>query len=272
MVLEHSNYRSYLKGVLAHRQQKNGSYSMRAFAQTLGITQAAVSQIFSGKKNLSLDTALRIAGKLGLNEKETEYFCLLVQLESAKKPILKESVIKKINALNPKRPVQELSVELFRAISDWYHFVIRNMTEIEGFEFTPKAIAKRLGITPLEAETALDRLCRLELIERCEDRATVRYRKTRDYVIAKSPSSSEALRTFHRQMMDKAIESLYTQTPQEKVIGSETFAICPDYLQEAAEITEEYFQKMLSLGKKPGKKTQVYHLGVQFFNVTKEKV
>jgi len=270
MVLEHSSYRNYLKSVLAGRQQKNGSYSMRAFAQTLGVTQAAVSQVFSGKKNLSLDTALRIAGKLSLNEKETEYFCLLVQLESAKKPVLKETLIKKINALNPTRPVQELSVEFFRTISDWYHLVIRNMTEIEGLELAPKAIAKRLGITPLEAETALERLCRLELIEKDVSRPNY-YKKTQDYVVAKSASTSDALRSFHRQMMDKAIESLYTQTPQEKVVGSETFAINEDCLTEASEITEEYFQKMLALSKKAGKKTQVYHLGVQFFNVTKER-
>lgn len=270
MILEHTNYRAFLKSVLVERQSKNASYSMRAFAQVLGITQAGVSQVLSGKKNLSSETALQVASRLSLGELETEYFCLLVQLEATKKPLAREAVLKKINVLNPKRPVRELSVDFFRSISDWYPLVIRNMTEIEGVDFTPKAIAKRLGITSLEAETAIERLCRLELIE-ADPTCPGRYRKTQDYVVAKSAVPSEALRSFHRQMMEKASESLTTQSPQEKVIGSETFAIDTDCLEEARRITEDYFQRMLSLSKSSQKKTQVYHLGVQFFNVTKER-
>ena len=269
VILEHSNYRSFLKSVLAEKQKKNGAYSMRVFATHLGITQAAVSQVLSGKKNFSNERALQIAEKLKLNERETEFFCLLVQLESSKNALVKEAVLKKLSVINPERPVQELSIEFFRAISDWYHLVIRNMTEIDGIEMSPKNVAKRLGISPLEAETAIDRLCRLELIEK-DPVKLHRYHKTQDYVIAKSASPSEALRSFHRQMMDKAIQSLYTQTPQEKIVGSETFAVSEDCLEEANQITEEYFQKMLSLAKKSKKKTQVYHLGVQFVNVTKE--
>ena len=230
--------------------------------------QAAVSQVFSGKKNLSIETAMQIASKLQLGERESEYFCLLVQLESAKKPLARETVLKKINVLNPKRPVHELSIDYFRSISDWYHLVIRNMTEIEGLDFTPKGLAERLGITPLDADTAIKRLCRLELIEKDPEKPG-RYRKTQDYVMAQSASPNEALRNFHRQMLEKAADSLTSQTPQEKVIGSETFSVGENCIEEARKITEDYFQKMLSLASKPGRKTHVYHLGVQFFNVTK---
>jgi uncharacterized protein (TIGR02147 family) len=268
MVLEHTDYRAFLKNVLIERQRKNPSYSMRAFAQFLGITQAAVSQVLSGKKNLSSETALQVASKLRLGAAETEYFCLLVQLSAAKRPLAKESILNKLNSLNPQRPVRELSVDYFRSISDWYHLVIRNMTEIEGVDFSPKAIAARLGITPLEAEAAIERLCRLELIEKDPEREG-RYRKTADYVLTQSAVPNEALRAFHRQMMEKAVESLTTQTPREKVVGSETFAIDTGCLEEARRITEEYFQKMLALSRNPSKKTQVFHLGVQFFNVTR---
>ena len=270
MVSNHSQYRSYLKAVLAERQRSNHAYSMRAFARNLGLTQSGVSQVLSGKKNLSQESAHQIAEKLGLNDRDTEFFCLLVQLETAKTAILKESILKKLNSLNPKEPVEVLSLEFFRAISDWYHLVIKNMTDIEGLELTPKAIAKRLGITSIEADSALERLLKLELIEPIEGRPH-RYRQVKNYVIAKAATPNEALRNFHRQMLEKAKDSLTTQTPQEKIIGSETFAFNERHLKEADQITEEYFKKMAALAKGPGKKTQVYHLGVQFFNVTKEK-
>jgi uncharacterized protein (TIGR02147 family) len=256
--------------VFADRKQKNPAYSMRAFAKMIGLTQSAVSQILAGKKNLSPDTALKIAEHLQLSETEAEYFGLLVQLQTAKTPALKEALLKKLNSLNPQKPAQELSVDFFRMISDWYHIAIRNMTEIDGFEFNPATIAKRLGISTIEADAALERLLRLELLEPIEN-SKKRYRKSVDYVVSKSAIPNEALRSFHRQMMDKAIESLYTQTPKEKVIGSETFAFSEKNFSQAERLTEEYFQKMAALGKMPGKKTQVYHLGVQFFNLTKEK-
>jgi hypothetical protein len=55
-------------------------------------------------------------------------------------------------------------------------------------------------------------------------------------------------------------------------VGSETFAFSDKHLREANQITEEYFQRMSALAKKPGQKNHVYHLGVQFFNLTKESV
>jgi len=270
MVLQHSNYRAFLRATLADRQKKNGAYSMRAYAKHLGVTQSAVSQILSGKKNLSAETALKMAGRLELAELEAEYFCLLTQLETAKTPALKETVIKRLNSLNPQKPIHELSLEFFRVISDWYHLAIRNMTEMDGVILSPKFISRRLGISVIQAEVALERLCSLELIEKVPH-SEHQYKKTADYVIAKSAAPNEALRNFHRQMLQKAQEALVAQTPAEKIVGSETFAFSEKHLKEANQITEEYFQRMAALAQKPGKKNEVYHLGVQFFNLTKEK-
>lgn len=269
MIAQHSHYRSYLRSILADRKQKHPSYSMRAFAKHLGITQSAVSQILSGKRNLSQDTALKVSERLGLNAMETEYFSLLVQLETSKSPAFRESLLKRINLLKPITPIHELSLDLFRVISDWYHLVIRNIADIDGFEMHPRILAKRLGISAIEVEAAIDRLLRLELLERLSGERH-RYRKTQDYILAKATIPNEALRTFHGQMLEKAKASLTTQTPKEKIIGSETFSFSSKYLSEANQITEEYFQKMSALARKPGGKNHVYHLGVQFFNVTKE--
>lgn len=269
MVSQHTHYRSYLRSVLADRKQKNPAYSMRAFAKQLGITQSAVSQILAGKKNLSSATAHEIAARLGLPETDAEIFTLLVQMNAAKSPTLKESVLRKLNQLKPGAPVQELSLDFFRVISDWYHLALRNMVEIDGVDMSPRAAAKRLGISAIEVEAALERLLRLELLEQVPGKAHT-YRRTSGYSVARSATPNEALRNFHRQMLSKAQESLVTQTPKEKIIGSETFAFADKYLKEADRITEEYFRKMASLAKKPGRKNQVYHLGVQFFNLTKE--
>ena len=266
MILEHDDYRAYLRSELSERKRRNGAYSMRAFARGLGITQSAVSQILARKKNLSPARALNLAGKLNLDPRETEYFCLLVQLEGARDPLLRERLLGQAHTLNPRRAPHELSVDLFRSIASWYHLVIRNLTEVDGFEFTPANIARTLGISPLEAEVAIDRLERLELIEK--DPTTGRYSRTQGYSVIQSSVPNGALREFHTQMLEKARESLEQQRPQERVTGSETFAFSPEHMDAARQLTEDYFQKMKTLQSRPGRRTHVYHLGVQFFTTT----
>lgn len=270
MILGHNNYRVYLKSVLAGRQRSNPAYSMRAFAQQMGLGQSAVSQVLAGKKNISLETANRIAAKLGLNESEAEYLRILIQIETTKDLDLKKSLLARAQALNPQREARELSVDLFCTIADWYHLVIKNMTGLKNFTFTAESIAKRLNISKLEAETAIERLLRLEMIEAHPTRAG-KYQKVKNYTVTRSAVPNEALRRFHKQMMQKAMESLETQTPKEKFVGSETFAISNEQLPKAFAYADEFLKKMASLADESSSPTNVYHVGTQFFNLTKGK-
>src|SRR5271166_3865403 len=103
MVYEFASYRTYLKEVLAERVRKNPKYSLRALARHLGVSPSALSEIMNGLGNFSFASARRIATKLDLSNRETEYFCSLVQLEASNDPELKESFLEKIRTLNPKK-------------------------------------------------------------------------------------------------------------------------------------------------------------------------
>lgn len=268
VIFEHTHYRPFLRSILTQRQARNSRYSMRAFAAQIGLTQAAVSQVLSGKRGLSVDTAIRIGKELGLSESENEYFRVLVQLEGTRNPDLKSSLMTRAQELNFRRPIKNLSVDLFRLIADWYHLPIKNLLRLKKFDFTPATISARLGVSKLEAECAIERLVRLKMIEPGSTKKG-HYRVTDARIQIRSEVPNEALRRFHRQMLEKAIESLETQTPQEKILGSETFAISDRLLPEARKIAEDFFQKMAALSEQSEDRNQVYHLGVQFFNLMK---
>lgn len=267
-MLEQNCYRSYLKTVLVERISKNPAYSLRAFSRDLGVAPSTLSEVLKGSKKFSPTTAFQVAQRLGLDQSAQEYFVTLVQWDSAKTPEMKDALKRRIQSMNPKADVRDLSVDLFKTISDWYHLPILEMTRLDGFEFTPRKIASLLGITIIEAEVAIRRLITLELLEKTKQG---RYRKTDNRLLSSSKIPNTALRNFHRQMLTKAIESLETQLPDEKLVGSETFAIDPDLLDEANAVTEEYFARMVKLSARGKKKTQVYHLGVQFFRLSKEQ-
>jgi uncharacterized protein (TIGR02147 family) len=270
MIFEHTNYRSFLKTIISDKKKKNPSYSMNALALQVGLGQSALSQVLAGKKNLSMESANRIANKLALTEVESEYFKVIIQIEVTKDFELKKSLLARAQSLNPIQEVRELSVDFFSTIADWYHLAIKNMIGLEGFTFTSAAIAKRLGISKLDAEVAIERLIRLEMIE-LDPKNPNNYRVVKNYTITRSAIPNDALRKFHRQMLEKAIDSLTTQSPQEKIVGSETFAFSPELLPAANVILEDCFRKMTDLAKKSKNQTEVYHLGLQFFNLTKNK-
>lgn len=268
MIFEHTQYRSYLKAALADRVVKNPSYSLRAFAKALEMAPSMLSEVLKGTKNLSQERALLIARKLGLTSSETEYFSLLIQFESARNPELKATIQARMNQANPKRETHDLSIDAFKMISDWYHLPILELSRLDGFTLTPESVSERLGITKLEADVAIERLERLELLVRDPQGRLV---KDRDFWVVNARIPNQALRHYHRQMLEKAIESLETQTPQEKFVGSETFGIDPGQLPEANKIIDRFLTEMSELSARSKKRSEVYHLGTQFFRLTKPK-
>lgn len=264
MILEHSNYRNYLKGELADRVLRNPSYSLRAFARHIEISPAFLSLILSGKKKLAPDTALKVADRLGLSSTETEYFGLLVQHEINKDEDVRMKLLERMHEINSKKMRKDFSVEIFRIVSDWYHFAILMLTEIQDFKFNPVNVSDKLGINRAEADAAIQRLMELELLNYVDGK----YRRVKGDLIAQSNVPNTAFQKHYKQILEKAIQSLGSPGSHENLIGAETIAINKSQLKEAEQIMDDFFGKMIALSKKRVPKTEVYNVGVQIFNLT----
>ena len=269
MIFEHADYRSFLKRTLAEKISRNPSYSLRGFARTLGIHHSMLVAIFQNKKRLSAERAPLIAEKLGLATDEREYFSLLVELETAKHPDAKARVLDRLGVFRQRSPKHvDLSVDHFRMIADWYHLPILQMVDRPEFSLTPTEISDRLGIQPIEAEAALERLERLDLIERGVDG---HYVKTRGDIRVASPNANDGLRRFHEQMLRKAIESLTSQSHPERQTQTQTVAFDPADLPELDRLTDEFFERAVQLSEQGKKRDQIYHLSTVFFNLTPDR-
>jgi len=267
MIYEHKNYRRFLKAVLAKKCHLNSSYSLRAFAGHLKISPSMLSEVLKEKKHLSIDMALHVADTLKLPDKEKEYFYNLVMLETSKNFELKEILEKKINKMKPKNKVSDLSLEMFRVISDPASVIILELAGMNTVKLDDQAAAKITGINRVEAQVIIERLVRLNLIEKNDESY---YIKKNDDLLVQSEMPNGALRAFHKKMLEKASESLTIQSNKEKFVGSETFGFNEDQLEEAKEILEECFSRITVLAKNTDKKNAVYHLGIQLFNLTKK--
>ncbi|HUP56704.1 MAG TPA: TIGR02147 family protein [Bdellovibrionota bacterium] len=264
MVFEHQDYRVFLKTALNEKAKSREGYTLRAFSQKLGVSNSFLSEVLSSKKSLSMELAFKIAVKLDLTDRETQYFCLLVQLEHEGEPDFREELARRLQALNPKRPVFDLSVDLFRIVADWHHYAILELTYLPGFRLEATEVARRLGIPKLEAELAIDRLKRLELLEETGDG---RYRKTRGYVLAQSSVPNSALKSYHKQLLEKAIASVDSQVPSERLSETHILPIDRKHLPEVDRLSREFSSAVLRLAEKSKVRDAVYALTVHFFSL-----
>lgn len=265
MVYQYNDWASFLRASLSDRKNANSQYSLRAFAKSLGVSPSFLSNIIQGKRQLSPDIAHQIAKRMKYTAKEVEYLGVLAQSEVAASDDLRDQLRQKLSELRRIHAPQIIDNEQFAMIKDWYHIPILEMTYLDDFEFTPKNIAQRLGIPVIQAEVAIDRLLRMDLLKKQPDGTLI---KTDTHSVFRNSRRSEAFAFYHRQMIGLGMEALDTSTLDERVVMSQTFCIDETQLEEAKIMTREYIQKMAGLFEVAGKRQNTYQLNVQFFNLT----
>lgn len=271
MLFEANDYRHYLKSILLERIAANPSYSLRSMARALEISPAMLSGIISGKKNLSREKSYQVSRKLQLTSEMANYFELLVEFERVTDNDLKSEILAKLQSINKNRSPQNLTLDIFKSISEWYHIPIIELCGIEHLSVTPKLVCEKLGVSLAQATSALDRLTRLELTVANDDGT---YKKSiEENYLFQTEIPDNALNNYHQTMIEKGKEAVVEQKISERFIGSETFSFSEENLKEASIIMEECFSKMKALAtKKRNKKTKdIYHMGMQFFRLTNNK-
>ncbi|MBI2645970.1 MAG: DUF4423 domain-containing protein [Deltaproteobacteria bacterium] len=218
------------------------------------------------KKNLSFDMALRISNSLAFKNDEKDYFCNLVLLENTQSHQEKEYLLEKIKNIRPESDFYIVDLEQFKSIADWNHNIILEMTELSNFKPDPAWIASKVGISKIEAESALERLLRLGFLK--EKNGT--FVKSKPFYSMGTEKVNHALRNFHKKTLEKAVESIETQSNDEKDLSTITVSIDLKKLPQAKEEIKKFRRKMINfLGS--GKQTETYQLVIALFRATQKE-
>src|SRR4051812_32096491 len=106
------DFRLFLQEELVRRCKKNPRFSVRAFAKLLGVENSALSKILGGKRALTPKMVSRLGEKLGLAPHEISRFSIV--------PMAQENDFTNAN-------FQQLTLDQFSVISDWYHYAIHEL-------------------------------------------------------------------------------------------------------------------------------------------------
>ncbi len=241
-----------LREELEKRSSKNPRYSLRAFAKTLGMSHTVLSLILSGKRAVSKKMATRLAEFLDFD------------------PIQKQKLIENRKTVNVRNQIdsdyQQLSLDTFTVISDWYHYAILSLLELSQARFEAKWISKALGITEIQAKLAMDRLTRLKLVEKSKNG---KWQQTGYPLKVENTVSTSATRKFQRQLLEKALESLESDPIEKRDFSSMTMAIDPELIPYARDEIQKFRRELARKLESRGNAKAIYNLTVQIYPVSK---
>ncbi len=249
-------YINKIREDLSIKQRANPSYSLRAYANFLGVHSSTLSQILKGKRSLPLKSAKNVANKLNLGPKDKMLF-----LESLyrSKTNLDDIKIEQ----NDIRFILDESYS--KIIAEWEHYAVLTLFDIDDFNATKEEMSARLGITELRAEVVLNNLFICKLINKNE--AGV-FQKTYSSVRTTEDITMKALYNSHIETLEIGKNKLEEIDVDFRDYSAMTIAMDITKLPEVKTIIREFRQKMSAL-LRDGKKTDVYQLAIQFYPLTK---
>ncbi len=268
-IFEHQNYRDFLREHLAQAQERNALFSLRSYAQKLGITASYLSEVLSGKKNLSTAKAAGIGVNLGLSHSEQQYFLEIVQVSDTKNNAALGLLQDRLD--NFQRPIKRDIAESrqFEMLATWYLIPVLEMTVSAHYQGQAADIAHVLGVSEVQVFEAIQHLHGMNAIEPSEDGG---WKKCSGHLILSSEKHNQALKKFHSSLIEKYQRALFDQTPQERYTGSETILIDQEQIPEAHKIMNECLDKLVSLLSKSNERTEPYHLHFGMFSLRRKIV
>lgn len=254
-----------LSEILSERTAVNPHYSLRAFARDLGVSPQQLSNVINGRRGLGPVMAEKVVQRLGLDKGQKDLFLESLRAKFSKSKIQRKISKTKIKSIESSASTRDLEMDLFKIISNWHHLTLVELIKItKPKNHTIPCFSQRLGIPESEVKFSLERLERLGLISK----SAKGWKANQDTVIADKEISTESIRNFHRQVLEKAIHALSFQTSEERYGSSSTIAIKVKDLARARKMIQQFrleFDEALS-NEKEG--DEVYGLSLQFFKLT----
>lgn len=258
------DYRTMLKEEYESRKLKYPKYSIRSYAKSLEISPSFLSQVFLGKRNLSLSTAGSIVSKLKWPRRRERLFLNIINHDilpggDVKRAAYDDAVFDNELAFN------ELSSDQFKLVSEWQHFAIVELIQLKNTDHRASTIARRLGISLKKTQLSIDRLLRVGLIARHNSRLK---KSTPFYRVQGVPS--RAIRAYHSRHMRRALKALETIAPDQRDITGTTLAIDSRRMPEFKELIKKFRDQLNQITTASDSNDRVYQLAIQFFPLDRD--
>jgi len=150
-------FRLFLQAELARRCAANEQYSLRAFANSLGVDHSSLSQMLRGTRRITPGKVAEFSKALGIDATRTERFLAGAGMNTREIPSATYDAI------------VQLAQDAAGLLSEWSGYAILELLRLRDFRPDARWIAKMLGMSADEVNIALQRLLRLGLLEMTDE-------------------------------------------------------------------------------------------------------
>jgi len=267
-IFSYTNYRTLLKDFYEEKKS-SGGYTYRDFSEQAGMNSSSwLLHLIKGTKNLSEQTAVKVAEVLKLKKKETEYFLLMVQFTQAKTSDEKNNVYKQMIALKRRLKVIKITEEQYQYYTKWYHPVIRSLVSKVDFGDDYSLLAKKLlpVITPAEVKKSVNLLKKLGFIKKCENGKWI---QNSSVLSTGDEVTSLNVVNYHKQVSKLAEDAFDRCSKDIRDISALTLGINKADFKRIKARIQEFRKEIMDIAKNSENDDRVYQLNFQFFPVSK---
>jgi len=136
------DYRDVLLDTFNQRRVKNSAYSMRAYARDIDISPSRLSEIFSGKGELSLVKSVAIAKRLNLSPLKAANFKDMVIVKTSRNLRQQTRSLNRLKAVISSDRRKNLTEDQFRLMSSPKYSAVYASMMLETFEGDIPSLAK----------------------------------------------------------------------------------------------------------------------------------
>lgn len=266
-VFEFLDYRAFLRAYYEAEKKRRPAFSHRFFSRQAGLKSPNfLKLVMDGERNLGPETVPKFIHAMGLTGEAATFFADLVAFTQSETVADKNRAFERISASRRFRTAKRIEGDLFKYLSHWYYPAIRELAAREDFQESPKWIASRLRpkITPADASTALNLLLSLGLLVR--DPSTGKILRgeptlTTDHQVVRSL----AVTNFHRQMLERASDSIETVKAIHRDLAALTVCVSPDTSAIVKDRIHRFREELTQICDADTKGSVVYQLNVQWF-------
>jgi len=269
-VYDYRDYRAFLRDWWEHRKGIDRRLSLRSFARRAGYESFSLYRnIASGLRNLTPRYLPGFQKALGLNEREQEFFALLVDFTHAATHEGRRTCWEAMKRSLPQEAYR-LDDRHREFWEEWYHVVVLQSLFVLDVSDDHAELGQFLAppIGAVEARRSLKLLARLGLAERGADGF---WKPTGRSVVGGFEVGQIHIRRHQDAMIEKAREALDRFPASRRLVAGETLSIPASAEPELRRRIEDFRRDLVEWVLGQEGEDQVVQFNLQYFPLTRTR-
>lgn len=262
---DYLDYRVYLNEYFACRRETEPSFSLRTFMGKVshGLSSSGIlSAVLKGKRKLSPSLRLKFTKAMGLSDKESQYFTLLVQFNEAKSMEEKNHFFTQLSRFRASK-AKLVKDEQFGLYAKWYYLVVWCFFGMDQKQKNPAVIAKRIrpSVTPAQVEDAISVLLKLGLLRKLANG----YAPVDNHVQTEAEVRELVAQHHHKEFLEMATLQLDATQAEERQYQTLVFSASRATFETVKERMQAFHEELREIFSRDKHEDMVYTLSMQLF-------